>query len=150
MITRYPVRLLIFFSAMAAIPAAALPQNATVPGTAIGTATGAVDGTAFSVSLDCSGWASVDREVWSIGDDTTEEDLNADGIVIHFRHQSRINRSRGTLVLKGRELSLANTIRPSPGSPQWQVSDTGATWDGESPGFRSANVQITIDCSPEG
>lgn len=122
----------------------AVAQQPPVPGVATGT----VDGEPFDVALDCSSWDATQRMVYSEGDRRGQTDLNDDGIAFVFSHFAPANATDGTLVLNGRTLAINAGFRPGPDDPQWEVTDTGASFSGISAGMDKADVSITIDCAP--
>ena len=120
-------------------------QTPPVPGVAEGT----VDGTPFSVPLDCSSWQNdVQRQARSAGDDRRMSDENGDGYVFSFSYLVPADRGDGTLIIDGRELRINPGFRPGPDAPKWQVGEDSASFSGPTVGQDSAEIEVTIDCAP--
>jgi hypothetical protein len=120
-------------------------QTPPVPGVA----EGAVDGTPFSVPLDCSSWQNeVQRQARSAGDDRRMSDENGDGYVFSFSYLVPADRGDGTLIIDGRELRINPGFRPGPDAPKWKVGEDSASFSGPTVGQDSAEIDVTIDCAP--
>jgi hypothetical protein len=119
-------------------------QEVPVPGLAAGT----IDGEAFEFALDCRGWSAQQQMVYAAGDDRRASDENGDGIGFVFNHFAPANATSAELRIDGRILGINAGFRPGPDAPQWEVSDTAASFSGPSVGTDSAQVEITVDCAP--
>jgi len=127
------------------LPIAAAAQTPPVPGLVEGT----VDGAAFSVPLDCSGWDNdMQRMVFSAGDDRRNEDVNGDGYAFVFSYLVPADRADGTLIAGDRTLAINSGFRPGPDAPKWEVDESLATFVGPTFGADVAQVEVTVDCAP--